>query len=111
MAGTRVEVQLGINADVAAARRSIKDLENSLNKLYEAQAKRGFEDFGINKAIEGAQKLEQSLNRALDVDTGKLDLSKFSSSLKQTGTYYRLVLLDSRYFYLQRIRFLRQKFL
>jgi hypothetical protein len=36
MAGTRVEVQLGINADVAAARRSIKDLENSLNKLYEA---------------------------------------------------------------------------
>ena len=86
MAGKRIEVQLGINADVAAAKKSIKDLEISLSKLYQAQSQRGFEDFGINKAVESAQKLEQSLHRALNVDTGKLDLSKFSTSLKQAGT-------------------------
>ena len=86
MAGKRIEVQLGINADVAAAKKSIKDLETSLSKLYQAQSQRGFEDFGINKAVESAQKLEQSLHRALNVDTGKLDLSKFSTSLKQAGT-------------------------
>jgi hypothetical protein len=34
MAGKRIEVQLGINADVAAAKKSIKDLETSLSKLY-----------------------------------------------------------------------------
>ena len=86
MAGKRIEVQLGINADVAAAKKSIKDLETSLSKLYQTQSQRGFEDFGINKAVESAQKLEQSLHRALNVDTGKLDLSKFSTSLKQAGT-------------------------
>ena len=86
MAGKRIEVQLGINADVASAKKSIKDLETSLSKLYQMQTTRGFSDFGINKAVEGAQKLEQSLRQALNVDTGKLDLSKFSSSLKQAGT-------------------------
>ena len=117
MAGKRIEVQLGINADVAAAKKSIKDLEISLSKLYQAQSQRGFEDFGINKAVESAQKLEQSLHRALNVDTGKLDLSKFSTSLKQAGTsltelntsFCKLVLLVNRYFYLQQILQLKLK--
>ena len=86
MAGKRVEVQLGIKADVAAAKKSIKDLENSLNKLYDKQREHNFGNYGINEAVAGAKKLEQALNRALDVNTGKLDLSKFSQSLAQAGT-------------------------
>ena len=86
MAGKRIEVQLGINADVSAAKKSINDLQNALNNLHKIQSQRGFQDFGINKAVESAHALEVSLNRALNVQTGKLDLSKFSSSLKEAGT-------------------------
>lgn len=86
MAGKRIEVQLGINADVSAAKKSINDLQNALNNLHKIQSQRGFQDFGINKAVESAHALEISLNRALNVQTGKLDLSKFSSSLKEAGT-------------------------
>ena len=86
MAGKRIEVQLGINADVSAAKKSINDLQNALNNLHKVQSQRGFQDFGINKAVESAHALEISLNRALNVQTGKLDLSKFSSSLKEAGT-------------------------
>lgn len=86
MAGKRIEVQLGINADVAAAKKSIKDLETSLNKLYDKQKEHNFGNYGLNEAVAGAQKLEQALNRALNVQTGKLDLSKFSNELKNAGT-------------------------
>jgi hypothetical protein len=67
MAGKRIEVQLGINADVAAAKKSIKDLETSLNKLYDKQKEHNFGNYGLNEAVAGAQKLEQALNRALNV--------------------------------------------
>jgi hypothetical protein len=54
--------------------------------LHAEQARHGFDDFGLNKAVQNAKLLEQSLNKALNVQTGKLDLTKFSASLKEAGT-------------------------
>jgi len=36
----------------------------------------------MNKAVEAAQSLQVHLQNAVNVDTGKLDLAKFNSSLK-----------------------------
>ena len=42
MATNRIEVELGISADVSAAKRSISNLEDSLSKLYKKQEQNGF---------------------------------------------------------------------
>ena len=44
-----------------------------------------FDDVNIRKASAAALELEQHLSKAVNVDTGKLDLSRFSSSLKASN--------------------------
>ena len=86
MAETTVKVRLGIDADVTAAKRAISSLEASLTNLHKAQASRGFEDFGLNEAVQNAKVLESSLNRAFNQDTNKLDLSVLNKNLRDAGT-------------------------
>ena len=44
-----------------------------------------FDDTQIKKASQAALELQQHLSKAVNVDTGKLDLSRFSSSLKTSN--------------------------
>ena len=85
MATNRIEVELGISADVSAAKRSISNLEDSLSKLYKKQEQNGFQDLGLNEAVKTAKELEVCLSRALNQKTGKLDISAFQNSLKTAG--------------------------
>lgn len=85
MASTKIEVQLGIKADVSAAKKAIAGLEDSLNKLYTKQEQYNFQDLGLNEAVKTAKELEICLNRALNQTTGKLDLSAFQTGLKSAG--------------------------
>ena len=75
MAENIIKVKLGIDADITAAKKAISSLETSLTNLRKAQASRGFEDFGLNEAVQNAKILESSLNRAFNQNTNKLDLS------------------------------------
>ena len=85
MATNRIQVELGISADVSAAQRSISNLENSLSKLYKKQEQSGFQDLGLNEAVKTAKELEVCLSRALNQKTGKLDISAFQNGLKTAG--------------------------
>lgn len=85
--GTNVEVNLSLTADTDSAKRKIADLQQTLLKLMSSANKP--KDFTLTKDLQeashAASSLRASLNSALDVNTGKLDLSKFSQSLKASG--------------------------
>ena len=85
MATNRIEVELGISADVSSAKRAISNLEDSLSKLYKKQEQNGFQDLGLNEAVKTAKELEVCLSRALNQKTGKLDISAFQNGLKSAG--------------------------
>ena len=88
----QLNVNLAFNADTQQAKRAIQDLSNSLQKIQVKPAHL-FDDIDLKAASKAAQDLEKHLQAAVNVDTGKLDLNKFSQSLaasKQTlGDLYR----------------------
>lgn len=86
MAGNREQFTLQFTADTSQAKRAMQDLNNSLSALYKAQSQSGFADIGINKAVESAKQLERHLQSAMNVNTGKLNLSTFMKSLEQSNT-------------------------
>lgn len=76
----QLNVNLAFNAETAQARKAIEDLSQSLRKI-QVQPSRMFDDTDLKKASQAAQDLEKHLRAAVNVDTGKLDLNKFSQSL------------------------------
>ena len=76
----QLNVNLAFNAETAQAKRAIEDLSQSLRKI-QAQPSRMFDDTNLKKASQAAQDLEKHLQAAVNVNTGKLDLNKFSQSL------------------------------
>lgn len=86
MAGNRQQFTLQFNADTSQAKKSIQELNNALQNLQKAQSNSGFADLGINKAVESAEELTKHLNKALNIDTGKLNLSAFQNSLQASNT-------------------------
>lgn len=86
MAGNRQQFTLQFNADTTQAKKAIQDLNDSLQNLQKAQSNSGFADLGINKAVESAKELSTHLNKALNVNTGKLNLSTFQNSLQASNT-------------------------
>ena len=96
----QLEVNLSFGADTKEAKKAIMELQKSLQAVAKlpGQSSSLFDDVGINKASKAARELEQHLSKAVNVDTGKLDLSRFSSSLKasnKTLTEYCNTLLST----------------
>ena len=84
----QINVKLGFQADTSQAKKQIEDLQNSLNKLMTNTIKSsGLDGFkkGVMEAQESIIKLQGALNNSLNVDTGRLDLSKFSQQLDSAG--------------------------
>lgn len=83
----QLNVSLGIKADASQAKAQIQDLQKSLQAVAALPAKSSslFDDVQLKKASQAAMELEQHLNKAVNVNTGKLDLSRFSSSLKASN--------------------------
>ena len=79
----QLNVNLSFNADVKQAQAQIQALQKSLQQVAKLPGKASslFDDVNIRKASAAALELEQHLSKAVNVDTGKLDLSRFSSSL------------------------------
>ena len=82
-----VRVNLQFTADTAAARRAMDDLQTKLKNLIVSSS--SMEGFGLNKGLQEASKeaahLQAVLEKATNIDTGKLDLGKFNDSLKRSG--------------------------
>lgn len=87
MATRQYNVNLSFNADTSQAKAQIQSLAKSLQDIAKmpGNASSLFDDIGIKKASKAALELQQHLSKAVNLDTGKLDLSRFSSSLKASG--------------------------
>ena len=83
----QLNVDLSFRANTSQAKAQIQELQKALSDVAKLPANSAnlFDDVGLRKASQAALELEQHLNKAVNVDTGKLDLSRFSSSLKTSN--------------------------
>ena len=84
----QLNVNLQFTADTKQAQRELQSLQSQLTQLINKPP--AISSLGITKEIKeasaAAATLKTQLENAINVDTGKLDLGKFSQSLKQ-GQY------------------------
>lgn len=82
-----INIDLQFTANTAQAKQGIQDLANALNKVYTMSSNDS--GLGLTKEIKEAQQaaleLSTYLKNATDLNTGKLNLSKFSSELASSG--------------------------
>lgn len=82
------QVNLQFTADSKQAQQQLQNLQDQLNNLM-ANSIKTDASLGISKDIQSAiqltAQLKTQLQQATNVDTGKLDLSKFNQALKQGG--------------------------
>ena len=84
MSTKKVKVELLFGANTQAAQAELKKLSDSLENIRK-RPPIGAGDMGFQKAAEAAEWLERSLRSAVDVNTGKLNLNKFSQDLNTAG--------------------------
>lgn len=77
-------VSMKFDADTKAAQQQIESLFKTLNKIS-TSAPKTFDITEFQKAAEAAENLKKHLNAAVNTNTGKLDLSKFSQSLSKSN--------------------------
>lgn len=88
MAYKETRVDIVFNADTKKAKAAMQDLQGSLNALMKANL-----DFNLGESVtkevkesqQALLQLSQSLKNATNVDTGKLDLSRFKEQMDAGG--------------------------
>lgn len=80
----QLNVNLNVNANTSDAKRNLADLSATLNKISTSTTL-NINDQSLKDAKQAAIDLQQHLNKAINADTGKLDLNKFSQSLSKAG--------------------------
>lgn len=83
----QLNINLGFTADISQAKMQIMDLQNSLNSLVQGSITS--KNLPITKELTEAQSaaaaLKVALESAINTQTGKLDLSRFSESINKSG--------------------------
>ena len=85
MADLQRRVSLIFEADTNRAKASINELFSSLRNIS-ATPTDVVNLANVQQATRAAMELEHHLQRAVNVDTGKLDLGRFATSLERSGT-------------------------
>ena len=82
-----LEFGVKVSLDSKEAQNELKQLQQQLNSLGTLSNPKVGDKLSANmqKASQAAAQLKIALDNAINVDTGKLDLSKFSRSLKDSG--------------------------
>ena len=80
----RLNYTIGVNADTSKFEASLQKAITDLNKLSTLKTGNAITS-DLKEASLAAQQLQQSLESAINVNTGKLDLSKFSVALQDSG--------------------------
>lgn len=85
----QLNVNLSMTADTSKAQAQLADLRKTLQNIAklpgQANSTSLFDDTSLKNASKAALELEQHLLAATNVNTGNLDLSRFSSSLKASN--------------------------
>ena len=79
-----LNIDMSVRADTSQAKQAMMELQKSLNDIL-ATRTITVNDTSINNAKQAALDLKHHLEAATNVQTGKLDLSKFSASLNKSG--------------------------
>lgn len=79
----QLNVNLSFTADTEAAKRQILELQQALQQvaLMPSKSSALFDDSQLKAASKAAMELQKHLQAAVNVNTGQLDLSRFSTSL------------------------------
>lgn len=87
MPGNNTTYNVGINvkSNVSDAKRGINDLKQSLNSLSSINTDNLNVSQKFKDGVDAAKKLQTALQGAVNVNTGKLDLSKFNKQIKSSG--------------------------
>ena len=86
MNSNRINVTLGFNADVGAAKANLKDLQATLNEISNLKLEPGTNlNKSLQEAISSADILQQHLNAAMDVKTGNINVDKFTASISKSS--------------------------
>ena len=80
-----VQVNMQFNTDTNKAKQQMQDLQNSLTKLLNSPTQINIDASKIREATIATTELQAHLKNATNVDTGNLDFSKLSQSLKKSG--------------------------
>ena len=80
----QLNVNIGFTADTSKAKAAIQDLSNDLFKITTGLNNTPV-NLNLDKAKQAAVELRNILNSSMNVNTGKLDISKFALQLKSTG--------------------------
>lgn len=93
MAEQQMKVSLSFSADTAQAKQQLMDLKNTLSSLSSfkftgANGISGITQETLN-AGKAASQLKLSLEAATNVNTGKLNLTKFSQEMDRTGMSFK----------------------
>lgn len=86
MANKRFDYVIGFSADTSKLSNALKQLEVQLNKIATGKISGNFGIEQIREASSAATQLGAHLKAAINVDTGKLDISKFARSLHSSNT-------------------------
>ena len=84
----QLNVNLAFTADTGKARAELQLLQKQLSDLTKVNSTSNSENGfiqNIQEAVRAAAQLKSQLDAAMDVNTGRLDLSKFNNSLKNSG--------------------------
>ena len=79
-----VQYTIGFNADTSQAKKALQELSSAFAKLEKKQLSLNYNDLDLNKAVESAKELQIELNKATNINTGKLNLNDFVSNLSQS---------------------------
>ena len=86
MAANKMQFQYEVTANTSQARKALADLDKALDRLNKQQKM----DMGLSQelteAADAARLLQRELNAAMDVKTGKLNVSELARGLAQAGT-------------------------
>ena len=91
----QLNVDLSVRADTSQAKNALNELTATLRKIQTMPSSL-FDDTDLKAASKAASELQGHLQKAVNTDTGKLDLGRFSQSLtasNQNLEYYYNTLL------------------
>ena len=80
----QLNLDLRVQADTSQAKKQLEELSKELQAI-QATPSGLFDDTSLQKASQAAASLQKHLQACTDVNTGKLDLTKFATSLKSSN--------------------------
>lgn len=94
----KLYVDLQFRADVDSAKKQIQSLQTTINKAISSSIQGS--NLGLTPQLEqarmSAMQLKSALDKATNVDTGKLNLNKFSQQMKVSGLSMQKLAKDMR---------------